>query len=76
MTVYSTVARFPEDRETWLEDAWSIVLESDPPPSVQGNPSTGAVYFLADSAPQERLKAGATFELYEGARLVAEVQVL
>ena len=72
---YSTVARFPEDTH-WPEEAWSIVLESVPSPAEQGSPSIGKVRFLVDEAPQERLRIGRSFDLYEGARRVATVEVL
>jgi hypothetical protein len=36
---YVTISRFTEDAGAWLQEAWSIVLEFDEPPSVQGSPS-------------------------------------
>src|SRR5207244_5735773 len=36
---YATISRFTEDIGTWLQEAWSIVLEFDESPSAQGNPS-------------------------------------
>jgi hypothetical protein len=41
------MARFPEDTGTWFQEAWSIVLEFDGPPSAQGNPSLAKARFLA-----------------------------
>lgn len=73
---YSTVAKFPEDLSTWQREAWSVVIESDPPPAMQGNPSLGSVSFLAEEAPHERLRVGRAFELYEGGRCVAKVEVI
>jgi hypothetical protein len=32
---HSTIARFPEDTGTWLQEAWSIGLEFDEPPAAQ-----------------------------------------
>jgi hypothetical protein len=73
---YSTIARFPEDTGTWLQEAWSIVLEFDEPPAAQGNPSMAKARFLAGQAPIDRLKPGRAFELYEGKKKVAMVEIV
>jgi hypothetical protein len=73
---YSTVARFPEDAQTWPDEAWSIVVDFQTPPSQQGNPSLGEAGFLVDDAPEGRLRAGTVFELFEGHRMTAIVEVL
>lgn len=73
---YVTVARFPEDGDRWREEAWSVVLRASPPPAEQGNPTFGEVSFLVDEAPQHRLLPGRRFDLFEGGRRVAEVEVL
>jgi hypothetical protein len=73
---YSTIARFPEDAGTWLQEAWSIVLEFDGPPSAQGNPSMAKARFLAGKAPIDRLKPARAFELYEGKKKVAMVEIV
>jgi hypothetical protein len=73
---YSTIARFPEDTGTWLQEAWSIVLEFDEPPSAQGNHSMAKARFLAGKAPVDRLKPGRAFELYEGKKKVAMVEII
>jgi hypothetical protein len=75
-TQYSTISKFPEDGPEWPNRAWSVVVDFSPPPSVQGNPSIGEVRFLFEEAPQERLCAGRGFELYEGGRHVAHVELL
>lgn len=69
--VYSTVAKFPEDK-AWPSDAWSIVLEIP----VSGNSSEIFARFLMPNAPWNRLKPGCKFELYEGFKLTAKVTVL
>lgn len=69
---YITVAKF---NKNWMNDAWSIVLSFDRPPKEQGNPSVGYAKFLMPNAPTEMLVFGATFELYEGDALVANVQI-
>jgi hypothetical protein len=73
---YATIARFPEDTGTWLQEAWSIVLECDEPPAAQGNPSLAKARFLARQAPVDRLKPGRAFELYEGNKKVAMVEIV
>ena len=73
---YATVSRFAEYASAWLQEAWSIVLEFDEPPSAQGNPSIARAWFLAEKAPVDRLKPGRAFELYEGKKKVARVQVV
>lgn len=73
---YVTVARFPEDGENWTQQAWSVVATFSIPPSEQGSPSTGDVRFLVDEAPRERIAPDRHFDLYEGGRRVAVVQVL
>src|SRR5215475_12472548 len=73
---YSTIARFPEDTGTWLQEAWSIVLEFGESPSAQGNPSMAKARFLAGKAPVDRLQPGRAFELYEGKKKVAMVEIV
>lgn len=73
---YATVSRFQEDAESWLQEAWSIVLEFDEPPMNQGNPSLARARFLVASAPVDRLKPGRAFELYEGKKRVATVEII
>lgn len=72
---YITLSRFPADTH-WPDGAWTVVLDFDPPASVQGSPSRSKVRFLFEDAPAERLKPGATFELYEGPQKVATVEVV
>ncbi len=73
---YATVSRFQEDAESWLREAWSIVLEFDVPPVDQGNPSMAKARFLVEPAPIDRLQPGRAFELYEGAKKVAIVEII
>jgi hypothetical protein len=73
---YVNIARFPEDGTTWPDGAWSVVLEFETPPSQQGATSVGTVRFLAEDAPHDRLHAGRRFEVYEGTRHTASVEVL
>jgi len=73
---YATISRFTEDTGAWLQEAWSIVLEFDEPPSVQGSPSIARARFLVEKAPVDRLKPGHAFELYEGNKKVAMVNII
>jgi hypothetical protein len=72
---YSTISRFIEDADAWLQEAWSIVLAFDEPPAVQGNPSIARARFLGEQAPVDRLKPGHACELYEGKKKVAMVKI-
>ena len=71
---YVTVARFSEDGDSWLANAWSIVLEIRG--DVRSRPCEAGARFLSPGAPEERLRSGARFELFEGIRITAVVDVL
>ncbi len=71
---YSTSALFPESAEAGV--MWSVDLWFATPPSEQGNPSFGGASFLVDDAPQELLRPGQVFEMYEGFHLTAIVEVV
>lgn len=70
---YITVAKFDEN---WMEEAWSIILEFEKSPNMQGNPSVGYAKFLMSNAPIDKFVSGFNFELYEGNNLTAKVTVL
>jgi hypothetical protein len=72
---YSTVSRFDDPRADWSHVAWSVVLELHGPADGAGV-SRADVRFLVPEAPHELLRPGARFDLYEGARRVAQVDVL
>ena len=73
---YSTISRFTEDADTWLQEAWSIVLEFDEPPVDPGKPSMAKARFLVERAPVDRLTPGCAFDLYEGKTKVAIVEII
>jgi hypothetical protein len=75
-TQYTTIAKFAGDGPGWPDGAWTIVMEFDKTPAEQGNPSVGRARFLMPAAPHERLEAGTTFDLYEGLRKVAIVEIV
>jgi len=74
-TTYSTVARFAEDIGWPNGDAWSVVLEFVPGEALHPD-FYGMARFLVPEAPQDRLRSGSSFELYEGDKVAARVMVL
>jgi hypothetical protein len=75
-TRYVTISKFPDDGPRWPDGAWSVVLDFDQPPSLQGTPSLGRASFLVENAPQDRLRPGTRFDLHEGLRKVATVELV
>jgi len=67
---YSTVARFKQQQDTWYEEAWSLVVEWSELPDVSLVHHVN-VRFLVENAPESLLVMGNSFELMEGARVVA-----
>ena len=67
---YSTVSKWPGE-----SSVWSVVLSFAEPPSQGGHRTKGIVRFLVDNAPEGWLKPGEKFEIYEGRRKVADVQI-
>lgn len=72
---YSTVAKFADQGEEWIQDAWSLVLYFDAPPD-ESLCAIAEVRLLNPEGPSEYLHKGNAFELYEGRRLVARGEVL
>jgi len=71
---YSTMSRFPEDADD--SPRWSVVLNFLARAVSGGANWRATARFLVEEAPQERLTAGAQFELYEGRTRTAIVTVL
>jgi hypothetical protein len=67
---YVTVARFDDPAGDWSTDAWSVVVRFG------DSREEADVSFLVDDAPAHLLRPGASFELYEGRKKVADVRVL
>lgn len=67
---YSTVARFESQKESWLKEAWSLVIEFAETPDASLSHRV-RVSFLADG-PEELLRPGSVFELMEGHQSVAK----
>lgn len=72
---YVTISRFADDGPNWPDGAWSVVIDFENAPSEQGSPSVGEASFLMENAPHERLHPGQRFELYEGLKRVAVVEL-
>lgn len=70
---YYSVAKFPE-YTVWQNNAWSVVFELEKK-QLEGESiiSFGAVDFLMDTAPKERMEKYRQFEIYEGPKKVADV---
>jgi molybdopterin synthase catalytic subunit len=71
---YSTVARFDEDRADWPKTAWSVTLNLRE--ALAAGDCLADARFLGPDAPQERLRSGVRFEMLEGNRVTAIVEVL
>jgi hypothetical protein len=67
---FSTVARFETQKESWMREAWSLLIEFAEPPDAFLSHRV-RVRFLADG-PEELLQPGSVFELMEGYRPVAK----
>lgn len=62
----------PADR-----DGWSLRCTFTTSPHAQGNPSSAAVHFVTEDAPEDRLREGATLRLLErGTGNYASVAIL
>ncbi len=72
---YVTVARFDEEKDKWPNEAWSLVVNFHHPPD-ESLCMIADVRFLMPEAPVELLHTGSTFELFEGAKVVARGEVL
>ena len=71
---YITVARFEEDRSAWPAKAWSVALQIHG--DVTAQPCRADARFLSQDAPHDRLRPGVRFELLEGTRVTAVVDVV
>jgi hypothetical protein len=72
---YSTVARFDRLRSAWPSEAWSIVAEFFGPPD-DARCSIARIRLLSEEGPDDLLKSGERFDLFEGAKLVARGQIV
>ena len=72
---YSTEAAFA-GYSNWPEESWSITLGFSPPEEALKDVAYATAQFLSQEAPHELLCKGASFEMREGAKVTASVQVL
>lgn len=72
---YVTVVRFDDFKDKWPNEAWSLVIDFSEPPD-EFLCMIADVRFLMPGAPVELLHTGSTFELFEGAKVVARGEVL
>jgi hypothetical protein len=72
---FCTVARFPDD-PTWPDEAWSVVVYFKEPVADDGSVMAHVAFLIPEEAPNERLRPGARFELLDGPRPIADVEVL
>jgi hypothetical protein len=73
---YATIARFPNEDPHWPDGAWTVVFDFEPNAPQRESPTYGYASFLMPDAPRECLHLGAVFELHEGLRRVAVVEIL
>jgi len=71
---YITTARFPEDKASWPSNAWSVVLQIRG--DVCAQPCEADARFLSVDAPESQFQPGVRFELLEGNKVTAIVDVL
>ena len=73
---YITVARFRDQAELPSEESWSILINFDPSSDMNSDVWNGTAEFLAKDGPSNMLKSGMFFDLLEGHKVSARVQVL
>ncbi len=72
---YSTVIRFDQQRETWRNEAWSLVADLLGTPDAQFI-QQAKVQFFAEGSPEHLLVPGSHFDLMEGDRIVGRGEIL
>jgi hypothetical protein len=71
------LSRFEDDGPAWPDGAWSVEVTFDEPPAEAcERPMPARIRFWFDEAPQERIRPGVQFEIYEGLHKLADVDVL
>ena len=74
-STYSAVARFEHQGDTWMSEAWSLVLDLVEPPD-DHLCHLAKVRFLVEGGPAGWLAAGNSFQLMEGSRVVARGTII
>jgi hypothetical protein len=62
---WHTLPCFDQEEEGSGHGQWTVVLDFEVPPQIQGNPSQAKARFLVSSAPHERFRPGAVFRISE-----------
>lgn len=74
---YYPIARFLDDEEWPVVNAWSVVLELGDASFDAGKwNSIATIKFLVDEAPKEKLDEVNQFDIYEGPKKVGEIFIL
>ena len=64
-------ARFEQQGDDWIRNAWSLVVETMSPPDPSGTQAV-QIRFLMEDAPIEWLAPGGKFSLFEGTLWLAD----
>lgn len=72
---FSLPAKFDHQGDDWTKNAWSLVVESKGPSDARGVQEV-RVHFLASNGPTEWLAQGRRFTLHEGAKPIAEGEIM
>lgn len=72
---FSLPAKFDHQGDNWTKNAWSLVVESRAQSDARGVQDV-QVHFLMPNAPAEWLERGRKFTLHEGAKPVAEGEIV
>lgn len=67
---FALPVRFDHQNESWLDDAWSLLVEVEGVPDSRGH-QIGQARFLMPDGPHHWLTVGKCFTLYEGSLPVA-----
>ena len=67
---FSLPVRFDHQGDDWTANAWSLVIEVEGVPDITGY-QRGTARFLVPSGPQEWLRPGKKFTIFEGATPLA-----
>lgn len=73
---YITVARFNGQDALPTVENWSVVLNFEPSTDVKLNVWHGTAEFLVKDGPSDMWKSGTSFDLLEGNKVSARVQIL
>jgi hypothetical protein len=64
-TTFVLPARFEHQGDDWIQNAWSLVVETLSPANPSGT-QAAQIHFLMEDAPSDWLASGERFSLFEG----------